>query len=292
MNNNAMQVMPNQTMAMPAAQVGGMMGIFADPQTFQGAMNMACALADSTIIPKDFQKNPSNCLIAIEMSARLNASPMMVMQNLFVVNGRPAWSSQWIVAMINQSRKYKTELQYEFGNDPDDGGLSCFAWAIDREGHKVVGPKITMKMAEAEGWVSKNGSKWKTMPQVMIQYRAASFFGRKNCPDMIMGIYSRDEVMETDYEDLDTDSAEAVSSAAAPSGEPALTAEDLAPVTQEQRQALFKLARDHFGADANDYVKAVLAEFNIGTTEGMPVHVYRKVLARAMELTERGAQEP
>lgn len=284
MNNNAIQAMPNQTMAMPAAQTGGMMGIFADPQTFQGAMNMACALADSTIIPKDYQKNPSNCLIAIEMSARLNASPMMVMQNLFVVNGRPAWSSQWIVAMINQSRKYLTELQYEFGNDPEDGGLSCFAWVKDREGHRVVGPKITMKMAEAEGWVSKNGSKWKTMPQVMIQYRAASFFGRKNCPEMIMGIYSRDEAMEMDYEDVDYDPTELPGAGA----EPALTAEDLAPVTQEQRQALFKLAREHFGADANDFVKAVLAEFNIGTTEGMPVHVYRKVLARAMELAEGG----
>lgn len=280
MNNNAIQAMPNQAMAMPAVQ-SGMMGIFADPQTFQGAMNMACALADSTIIPKDFQKNPSNCLIAIEMSARLNASPMMVMQNLFVVNGRPAWSSQWIVAMINQSRKYQTELQYEFGHDPADGGLSCYAWAIDREGHRVEGPKITMKMAEAEGWVGKNGSKWKTMPQVMIQYRAASFFGRKNCPDMIMGIYSRDEVVEMVYEDSSNDHAAAAE--LENTGE-VLTAEDLAPITQEQRKALFKLANDHFGQDANEFLRTLLAEFGCEATDGMPMHIYRKVLARVTEL--------
>lgn len=282
MSNTAMQTMPTQGMAMPTAPQGGMMGIFADPQTFQGAMNMACALADSTIIPKDFQKNPSNCLIAIEMSARLNASPMMVMQNLFVVNGRPAWSSQWIVAMINQSRKYKTELQYEFGNDPADGGLSCFAWAIDREGHKVVGPKITMKMAESEGWTTKNGSKWKTMPQVMIQYRAASFFGRKNCPDMIMGIYSRDEALEMDYEDVDYDPTEGDQGTDA-SG---LTAEDLRPITQEQRKALLGTIKQSFGAESSEILRTLLSEVGCESTEGMPTHLYKKVLARIKELTD------
>ena len=171
MNNQQIAANPQgnmPVMAMPAAQSGGMMSIFADPHTFAAAMQMADALSKSTIIPRDYQGNPSNCLIAVEMSSRMNASPMMVMQHLFVVNGRPAWSSQWIVAMINQSRKYKTELQYEFGSDPADGGLSCYAWAIDQQGHRVEGPKITMKMAEAEGWLNKNGSKWKTMPVQMM----------------------------------------------------------------------------------------------------------------------------
>lgn len=67
--------------------------------------------------------------------------------------------------MINSSRRYKTELQFEFGRDRADGGLSCRAWAEDYSGHKVYGPKITMNMANEEGWTSKNGSKWKTMPE-------------------------------------------------------------------------------------------------------------------------------
>ena len=73
--------------------------------------------------------------------------------------------------------------------------MECTAFTHDFTGHKVTGPTITMKMAKDEGWVDKNGSKWKTMPEVMIRYRAASF-GRLNCPDMIMGIYSREEVIE------------------------------------------------------------------------------------------------
>jgi hypothetical protein len=178
----------------PMAKMGG--NIFSDGQVFALAQRMANALASSTIVPKEYQSNLGNCLIALEMSSRLNTSPLMVMQNLYIVNGRPAWSSQYIVAMINRSKKYTTELQFELTGSGDN--MECFAFAEDSFGHRVVGPKITMKMAKEEGWLSKNGSKWKTMPEVMIRYRAASFFGRLNCPDMIMGMYTADEVVELD----------------------------------------------------------------------------------------------
>lgn len=271
-------------MAMPAAQNSGMMSIFADPHTFTAAMQMAETLAKSTIIPREYQGNPSNCMIAVEMSVRLNTSPMMVMQNLHVINGRPAWSSQWIISMINNSRKYKTELQYEMGNSPEDGGLSCYAWAMDREGHKVVGPKITMKMADAEGWIGKNGSKWKTMPEVMIRYRAASFFGRVNCPDMIMGIYSREEVLDMDL-DEPASTVEPGTVTVEPAG---LTAEDLKPITQDQRKTLMGMIKRSFGDEASEILRTLLSEVGCETTDGMPMHLYKKMIARVVELTEGG----
>ena len=99
--------------AAPAKDIVLGTNIFSGFQEFQVAQRMAQALASSTIVPKDYQGNLGNCIIALEMANRLNTSPMMVMQNLYIVNGRPAWSSQYIVAMINASRKYKTELQLE-----------------------------------------------------------------------------------------------------------------------------------------------------------------------------------
>jgi hypothetical protein len=51
-----------------------------------------------------------------------------------------------------------------------------------------------MEMAEKEGWLRKNGSKWQTMPQVMLRYRAASFFARMNCPELSIGLYSKEEL--------------------------------------------------------------------------------------------------
>lgn len=81
----------------------GSLSVFSDAENFNTALRMASALAKSTVVPKAYQGNEGNCLIAIEMAARINTSPMMVMQNLYIVNGNPAWSSQWIIAMINSN---------------------------------------------------------------------------------------------------------------------------------------------------------------------------------------------
>lgn len=282
-NKNEMVASEQKQNAVQNVKTGGL-NVFSDAQNFETALRMADCLSKSTVVPKDYQNNTGNCMIAIEMASRINTSPMMVMQNLYIVNGRPAWSSQWIIAMINSSRRYKTELQFTFGNAKEDGGLSCQAWAEDYAGHKVVGPKITMNMANAEGWTQKNGSKWKTMPQVMIQYRAASFFGRMNCPDMIMGIYSQEEVAdmvdlkETDFGLIvDPDSGEVIETDIVPDE----------PITQEQRQDLFKLVKEKLGAAGNDILKQVLNEFGIDSTAKITTSTLEGITARITEIAEQ-----
>lgn len=278
--NNEMVVSEQRQGAVSTVKTGGL-NVFSDAQNFETALRMADCLSKSTVVPKDYQNNTGNCMIAIEMASRINTSPMMVMQNLYIVNGRPAWSSQWIIAMINSSRRYKTELQFTFGNDKADGGLSCQAWAEDYAGHKVVGPKITMNMANDEGWTQKNGSKWKTMPQVMIQYRAASFFGRMNCPDMIMGIYSQEEVADmVDLEEtgfgliVDPDSGEVVETDIVPDE----------PITQEQRQELFKFVKTELGAEGDGVLKEVLGEFNLDSTAKITTSTLDGIKKRIIEI--------
>lgn len=252
------------------------LSVFADAESFGLACRMADALARSTIVPQSYQGNPSNCLIAIEMASRINTSPMMVMQNLYIVHGTPAWSSQWIIAMINNSKRYKTELKFEMEYGKDGRPVSCMAWAEDYNGNRVVGPRITMEMANAEGWTKKNGSKWLTMPEVMIRYRAASFFGRLNCPDMIMGIYSQEEVVDGFGDPVDEPTA--VESEVVP-------AEDDRKISQEERQMLMKAIADHFeGKDERNGVFAeVLREVGIKSTSNMTV----SQLGKALEIVDR-----
>lgn len=279
-----MAVSPSGISAAPVAVKPQALSVFSDAKSFDTALRMSQCLASSTVVPKDYQGNVGNCMIAIEMSSRINTSPMMVMQNLYIVNGLPAWSSQWIIAMINSSRRYKTELQFEFGNDRADGGLSCRAWAEDYQGHKVFGPKITMNMANTEGWTTKNGSKWKSMPEVMIQYRAASFFGRMNCPDMIMGIYSQDEVIDMG-DDIPAPGFEMLVNPE--TGEVIDTQKSEDPkISQDQRQAMFKLANEHFGDKGNDLVKKALAENGFESSNGLPLSVYGKIMKHLMELAK------
>lgn len=167
-------------------------GIYSSSDTFNLAYQMAKGLSQSTLVPQTFQNNPANCLIALEQSNRLNISPMAVMQNLYIVQGRPSFSSSFIIGLINASGKYDMELQFD-EEEKDGKPYACTCWT-ELNGRKVTGIKITMDMAEKEGWLKKNGSKWQTMPQVMLRYRAASFFARMNCPELSIGLYTKEEL--------------------------------------------------------------------------------------------------
>lgn len=167
-------------------------GIYSSSDTFNLAYQMAKGLSQSTLVPQQFQNNPANCLIALEQSNRLNISPMAVMQNLYIVQGKPSFSSSFIIGLINASGKYDMELQFD-EEEKDGKPYACTCWT-EKDGRKVTGIKITMDMAEKEGWSKKNGSKWVTIPQVMLRYRAASFFARMNCPELSIGLYSKEEL--------------------------------------------------------------------------------------------------
>lgn len=174
------------------------LGVFGSTDNFTLAWQQAQALAKSNIIPANFQGKPENVLIAIEQSQRLNVSPFMVMQNLYVIQGRPSWSSKFLIAMINGSGKFDEELHFDEKKDAKGKPYSCLAWTM-KNGRRVEGVTVDMEMASAEGWLNKTGSKWKTIPAIMLRYRAASFFASLNCPELTLGIYTREELEDNTF---------------------------------------------------------------------------------------------
>lgn len=179
----------NKLTEMP--QVETTLSVFSGEQNFKNALAMAQELSKSDIIPATYKGKPENCLIAIELSNRLKLSPFLVMQNMHVIQGRPSWSSSFIISCINGSGRFNGPLKFQI----DEHRTKCRAVAVEKTtGEKLVGPLVTMEMAQAEGWLSKNGSKWKTMPELMLRYRAAAFFGRLYCPEIINGMLTDDEV--------------------------------------------------------------------------------------------------
>lgn len=164
--------------------------VFNDKMAFEHAQRVAKMLTASSLVPKEYQNNIPNIMIALEMANRIGASPLMVMQNLNIIQGRPSWSSQFIISALNSCKRF-TPLRFKMEGKDDEYG--CTAWAKDLTGEILEGPKVTMKMAKDEGWATKAGSKWKTMPELMFRYRAAAFFGRLYAPDVLMGMGSADE---------------------------------------------------------------------------------------------------
>ena len=178
--------------------------VFSGIQAFEDAQRIAKALASSTLIPTQFQGQQgfANCLVALEIANRMNISPFLAMQHLHVIHGRPSWSSSFIIAMVNGSGRF-TPLRFEMSGEGD--AMACFAVATDvKYEQELKGPTITIAMAKKEGWFSKNGSKWQTMPELMIRYRAAAFWGRLYASDLLLGIQSQEEVVDVELVNVST----------------------------------------------------------------------------------------
>lgn len=170
-----------------------MQEVFSHKDSFEHAQRVAKMLSASDLLPARFRGNIQNVMIGLEMANRLGASPIMVMQNLYIVHGNPGWSGSFVIAAINSCRKF---YDLEFDMEEVNGSIvRCRAIAEDRRSGKMrKGAWITWEMALKEGWVEKTGSKWKSMPEQMFMYRAASFFGRVHCPDVLMGMYTVEEI--------------------------------------------------------------------------------------------------
>ena len=177
-------------------------GVFSGIAAFEAAQRMAQALCTSTMVPSEYrgQQGLSNSLIALEIAARMGLSPLVVMQNMTPIHGKPSWSSSFLIATVNSSGRF-TPLRFVF--DDKDNPSSCFAVARDKAtGEVLEGQLISIEMAKREGWWSrpdrygKETSKWQSMTGQMLRYRASAFWVKVYCPEISLGLMTQDEVAD------------------------------------------------------------------------------------------------
>ena len=168
---------------------------FANEGAFTSAQRMARALCSSTLAPENYrgEANIGNALIALELSHRVGASVMAVMQSMTPIHGKPSWSAAFLIATVNTCGRF-TPLRFRWQGQEGTDNWGCRAVAKEKEsGEELVGSLITIGMAKAEGWYSKAGSKWKTMPEQMLTYRAAAFWTRAYAPELSLGMVTSEE---------------------------------------------------------------------------------------------------
>jgi len=197
--------------------------VFASTASFESAQRMAQALVKSDLVPEAYRgvDKMGNALIAMDMAQRMHLSPMVVMQNLHIISGRPSWSSAFIISALNSCGMFsplrfkvtplgKRKVEAEAWEGPkgnrqkvkrvvevDD--VEFVAYAIEKgTGEILEGPPVSYTTAIKEGWFSKPDSKWQTMPELMGRYRAAAFFGRLYAPHILNGMQTEEEVIDVD----------------------------------------------------------------------------------------------
>ena len=229
-----------QLAVQPAAQTTSVN--FFDPNQFAVVQRMSNLFASSALVPDTYQvakvgkeQAVANCVIALDIATRIGAAPLMVMQNLVIIYGRPSWSSKFLISTVNTCGRFEplkfrfTEkgkmgkfnyIEYEkkWVNNPNGKGyykteaitkefdgtkimdIECVAYTTTKGGKDVLeSSPISLRMAVDEGWYTKNGSKWRTMPKQMLMYRAASFWTSAYAPELSMGMRTVEETQDIVY---------------------------------------------------------------------------------------------
>lgn len=193
--NQTMVQASGQAVQVPNAQMG-----IQTAEGFQLIQRVVKMFSISSMLPQQYrgEQNIGNCVIALNMAAKMNVEPLMVMQNLYIIQGRPAWSTQFMISMFNGCGKF-APIRYKKTGKAGTDSQGCIAYTYDKvSGELIEGEEITIGIAKAEGWFNKNGSKWKTMLGQMLRYRAATWLIRSTAPELTMGLYAKDEVEEID----------------------------------------------------------------------------------------------
>ena len=176
--------------------------VFSGLAAFDAAQRMARALCSSTLVPREYQgqQGLANSLIALEIAGRMRLSPLVVMQNMTPIHGRPTWSSKFLIATVNASGRF-SPLRFVFDNP--DAPTRCRAVATEKATAEVLeGETITLELARKEGWWSRKDrqgnetSKWQTMTGQMLRYRAAAWWANVYCPEIALGLITQEEALD------------------------------------------------------------------------------------------------
>lgn len=163
------------------------------PQSLNEALQFADMLSKSNMVPKDYQGNPANCIIAMQWGMEIGLQPLQAMQNIAVINGRPAIWGDAMLAIVRGSG-----LLERIAEDPTDAGCTCI---VKRKGEPEVTRTFTLEDAKRAGLAGKQGP-WQQHPKRMMQMRARAFALRDVFPDVLRGVHiaeiAQDEPAERD----------------------------------------------------------------------------------------------
>lgn len=199
MNEETKDLQKTEDRAAVVVQDTGMFANLLDTNRFKQMYSIAKLFAASELVPTQYQGHPANCMVALQMAFRMQVDPMMFMQNTYIVHGRPGIEAKLAIALVNSRGPFTGPIQWKF--DGSGKSRKCVAYATHKITGEVCEAEVSWAMVEAEGWDKKPGSKWKTIPDLMFQYRSAMFLARLYCPEVLLGMHSADEL--ADFQPID-----------------------------------------------------------------------------------------
>lgn len=149
-------------------------------------LKTAAFYCDSGLVPDIFKSDFASLVSMAERAEAMNCSLAEVLNGGYMVHGKWGWSAEFMVKRALASGFY-TEIKYAHTGEIENRTLTVQAFGIRPDGSKISGPKVSLQMAFDEGWATKKGNKYDSMPLYMLQKRAATFLIRNTCPHVMGG---------------------------------------------------------------------------------------------------------
>lgn len=160
-------------------------------EMYRGQFKIAMQYAKSDLVPPTFKGKPENVMIAMGLSEKIGIDLFTIMQNLTIVKGKIGWTGSFCKTLIEKTGKY-TDIEYVYVGEKGEDNFGCYVQAVQKSNGKIIkGTTVDMTMVKAEHW--NTNTKWNSMPEQMLGYRAASFFARLHCPEALSGIHTAEE---------------------------------------------------------------------------------------------------
>lgn len=174
---------------LPMDSVGittGSAGAKIAPQNLAEVVKFAEVMCRADIaLPKHLRGNAGACMAVALQALEWQLSPFAVASKSYAVNGAIAYEAQLIAAVVNTRSGIKGRLRYRYDGSGND--LTCTVTGIldDQECEYTTPPIGSI--------TTKNSPLWKSDPQQQLGYFAARSWARRHCPEVILGVYDRDE---------------------------------------------------------------------------------------------------
>jgi hypothetical protein len=173
-----------------AAAAEGSIDFLCSAKAFEHMQRVAKLFASSELVPQHIRGKVADVFVALLMARELKETPVVVMQSIYFVNGRAAWSAAFVIARANKSGVFSAPIQWRTRGEGKSLVVTAFA-TLAATGHEASAT-VSMAMAEAEGWT--RNPKYRTMPEHMLRYRAATFLVRQYAPQVLMGYHVVEEI--------------------------------------------------------------------------------------------------
>ena len=147
-------------------------------------------MAQSDIIPQHYRNKPANVFIAVQSAYRMDLDPMLVMQNTYVVSGKLGMNSTFAISLANKSGMFENGIRYRSKGEGDN--LEVTAYTNLKKTGEEIAYTFHFKTAIAEGYT--RNPKYKTMPELMLRYRAATLLIRTHAPEVLNGMHMIEEL--------------------------------------------------------------------------------------------------